>query len=325
MRSNQDYGSLKTEREAQNDQGKAGDLVYSYLRSINRYPLLKPEAEREISCFIWESRKVFAFCEQYGIEPPENLEELFQEAREIMIILNLQLVFKIASPYQDFHLTFLDFVQQGNLGLMKAVDRFDYRRKTKFGTYAKFSTYARYWIIESILYAFAYQSKYIHIAGHAEEMIIKIRKFISRFARANSRLPSPEEIAKNLSISIEDVQNCLEIDSWQFQSLHTAKYPDSDRLLSDTLTDDKMPTPEENAYATHRRETIDDVLSDLPDRQEYVLKRRFGMEGPAAILEQIGDELKRTKEGIRQLEKRALTRLRHPSRAERLKPFFQEL
>lgn len=310
-------GSLTNESE-----GNARDSEYLlrlYLKEVRQYPLLNPNAEKELGCLIWEGRKVFAICSQYGIDPPENLESLFQEAREIMITSNFRWVIKIAFRHRDSHVKPLDFIQQGNLGLMRAVDLFDYKRETRF------STHATPWISQAMLSAYPSQSRTIKVPCYIDELMKKIDKFSQEFAKGRGRFPSDNEIAEGLGRSIELVKECLKLKGWRFLSLNMSPIEKEDRQLENVLADDDALSPEESAYLSHRRKIINELIASVPKSQGDVLKDRLGLSGKEKTLEEIAQEIKKTREWVRQLEKKALTYLRHPSRREKLKLLFEEL
>lgn len=310
-------GSLTNESEG--SVRKSEDLLHLYLKEVRLYPLLNSNAEKELGCLIWESREIFAICDQCGVEPLENLEELFLEAREIMVTSNLLLVISIASRYYNSHVKLMDFIQRGNIGLMKAVDGFDYRRNTKF------STYATPKIRQAMLSAYPSQSRTIKVPDKIDALMKKINKFSREFSSAKGRLPSESEIAEKLGCSIELVKECLEIQGWCFLSLDTNPDRNDDRRLENSLVDDGALFLEENAYLFHRQKIISGLIAGAPKSQGDTLKDRFGLSGKEKTLEEIAQEIKKSREWARKLEEKALAYLRHPSRRKKLKLLFDEL
>lgn len=304
--------------KTQDDRQETSDLYHFYFQEITRYPLLNANAEEELGCIILEGRKLLQICEDCGIIPPENLENLVNEAREIMITSNLKLVISIALKYHEPRIQPLDFIQLGNIGLIKAVDSFDYRKGTKFSTYATDK------IRQPMLYEF-HKAKTIKVSSRMDGLIKEIKKFVQEFSNANRELPSNDEIADGLDYSIVLVQECLEIMSWSYQPLNANPgSADDDLQLENALPNDDL-SPEDNAYFAHRRQKIENALSHLPKQFRRVLESRFGLFGKEATLDKIGKKIGRTQERVRQMENKALAYLKQPLREEELQQFFDEL
>ena len=275
------------------------DPVKVYLKEIGRVPLLSPEEETELALKI-----------QAGGPDGEKAKQRLSEA-------NLRLVVSIAKRYVGRGMLFLDLIQEGNLGLIKAVEKFDYRKGYKF------STYATWWIRQAITRAIADQARTIRIPVHMVETINKLIRVSRQLLQEYGREPTPEEIAKAMGISEAKVREIIKI-AQEPVSLETPIGEEEDSHLGDFIPDDDAPAPAEAASHALMREQLWDVLNTLTPREEKVLRLRFGLDdGNQRTLEEVGREFKVTRERIRQIEAKALRKLRHPSRSKKLKDYLE--
>ena len=268
------------------------DPVRMYLKEIGKVPLLTADEEIELA---------------------KRMEEGDEEAKHRLCESNLRLVVSIAKRYVGRGMLFLDLIQEGNLGLIKAVEKFDYRKGYKF------STYATWWIRQAITRAIADQARTIRIPVHMVETINKLIRVSRQLLQEYGREPLPEEIAAEMGIPEDKVREIIKI-AQEPVSLETPIGEEEDSHLGDFIPDDDAPAPAEAAAFTMLKEQLMSVLSTLTPREEMVLKLRFGLEdGRARTLEEVGKEFKVTRERIRQIEAKALRKLRHPSRSRKLK------
>ncbi len=271
------------------------DPVKVYLKEIGRVPLLTPDEEVDLAVRI------------------SNGDEA---AKKRLSEANLRLVVSIAKRYLGRGMQFLDLIQEGNLGLIKAVEKFDYTKGFKF------STYATWWIRQAITRAIADQARTIRIPVHMVETINKVKKVSSQLLHANGREPSAEEIAEELEMPVEKVREIMRVAQAPV-SLETPIGEEEDSHLGDFIPDDDAPAPADAASHTLLKETLGSVLDSLTPREEKVLRLRFGLEdGRSRTLEEVGKEFNVTRERIRQIEAKALRKLRHPSRSKKLKDFL---
>lgn len=271
------------------------DPVRMYLKEIGKVPLLTAEEEVELA---------------------KKMEEGDAEAKKRLAEANLRLVVSIAKRYVGRGMLFLDLIQEGNLGLIKAVEKFDYRKGYKF------STYATWWIRQAITRAIADQARTIRIPVHMVETINKLIRVQRQLLQELGREPYPEEIAKEMSLPVERVREIQKI-SQEPVSLETPIGEEEDSHLGDFIQDDNVPVPAEAAAFTLLKEQLVEVLNTLTDREQKVLRLRFGLDdGRARTLEEVGKEFQVTKERIRQIEAKALRKLRHPSRSRKLKDYL---
>ena len=271
------------------------DPVRQYLKEIGRIPLLDSEKEKELA---------------------ERMMSGDEDAKNVLVESNLRLVVSIAKKYLGRGMYFLDLIQEGNLGLMKAVDKFDYTKGYKF------STYATWWIRQAITRAIADQARTIRIPVHMVETIHKVTKYSRQMLQELGREPTAEEIGEKIGLSADRVREILKI-SQDPVSLETPIGEEEDSHLGDFIPDDDTPAPSEAAAATMLRETIERELHTLTPREEHVIKLRFGLyDGRNRTLEEVGKEFDITRERIRQIEAKALRKLRHPSRARHLRGFL---
>ncbi len=271
------------------------DPVRMYLKEIGKVPLLSAEEEIELA---------------------RRMEEGDEEAKKKLAEANLRLVVSIAKRYVGRGMLFLDLIQEGNLGLIKAVEKFDYNKGYKF------STYATWWIRQAITRAIADQARTIRIPVHMVETINKLIRVSRQLLQELGREPTPEEIAEEMNMPVERVREILKI-SQEPVSLETPIGEEEDSHLGDFIPDDNIPVPADAAAFTLLKEQLFEVLGTLTDREQKVLRLRFGLDdGRARTLEEVGKEFNVTRERIRQIEAKALRKLRHPSRSRKLKDYL---
>ena len=271
------------------------DPVRQYLKEIGRIPLLDSEREKDLA---------------------ERMMNGDEDAKGILVESNLRLVVSIAKKYLGRGMYFLDLIQEGNLGLMKAVEKFDYTKGYKF------STYATWWIRQAITRAIADQARTIRIPVHMVETIHKVTKYSRQMLQELGREPTAEEIGEKIGLSADRVREILKI-SQDPVSLETPIGEEEDSHLGDFIPDDDTPAPADAAASTILREVIERELHTLTPREEHVIKLRFGLyDGRNRTLEEVGKEFDITRERIRQIEAKALRKLRHPSRARHLRGFL---
>ena len=271
------------------------DPVRMYLREIGRIPLLTFEEELDLA---------------------QKILDNDEEAKQKLAESNLRLVVSIAKKYVGRGMLFLDLIQEGNMGLIKAVEKFDYTKGFKF------STYATWWIRQAITRAIADQARTIRIPVHMVETINKLIRTSRHLLQQLGREPTPEEIAKEMEIPVEKVMEIQKI-AQDPVSLETPIGEEDDSHLGDFIPDDESPAPQDSAAYTLLKEQLEEVMETLTPREAKVLKLRFGLEdGKARTLEEVGREFKVTRERIRQIEAKALRKLRHPSRSKRLKDYM---
>ncbi len=276
------------------------DPVRMYLKEIGKVPLLTPEHEKELAEIMTHSAN----------------EEEREKAKNELVEANLRLVVSIAKRYVGKGMFFLDLIQEGNLGLMKAVDKFDY------GKGFKFSTYATWWIRQAITRAIADQARTIRIPVHMVETIHKVSRYSRQMLQELGREATADEIGEKLGMSSDKVREIMKI-AQDPVSLETPIGEEEDSHLGDFIPDEDAPDPSEVASATILREVIERELNTLTPREAHVIKLRFGLyDGRTRTLEEVGKEFDITRERIRQIEAKALRKLRHPSRARHLKGFL---
>ena len=271
------------------------DHVRMYLKEIGKVPLLTGDEEVELA---------------------KRMEEGDETAKQRLAEANLRLVVSIAKRYVGRGMLFLDLIQEGNLGLIKAVEKFDYTKGYKF------STYATWWIRQAITRAIADQARTIRIPVHMVETINKLIRVSRQLLQELGRDPTPDELAKEMQMPVEKVREILKIGQ-EPVSLETPIGEEEDSHLGDFIPDDDIPAPAEAAAFTLLKEQLIEVLDTLTDREEKVLRLRFGLDdGRARTLEEVGKEFNVTRERIRQIEAKALRKLRHPSRSKKLKDYL---
>ncbi len=299
----------------------ADDAVGLYLREMARVPLLSLEEESRLAHIIELGRQAEQVLANNGTDPVERarLEALVEEARaarEHLIKANTRLVVSIAKKYIGRGVPFLDLIQEGNLGLMKAVEKFDYRRGYRF------STYATWWIRQTISRAVADQSRTIRVPVHMSDRIRRLYKTAQQLEQEYGRPPTPEEIAAELDMEPRKVQWMLRV-SWRPLSLEHPVGEEEDNELGAFIEDDSTPTPPQSAYQKMLAEKIEEVLSTLSPREARILRLRFGLGGGRShTLEEVGQKFGLTRERIRQIEGKALRRLRHPRRSRQLRQYL---
>lgn len=293
-------GYEKTAEESENsftERGNAEDPVRMYLKEIGRIPLLSSEEEIELA---------------------KRMEEGDEEAKKKLSEANLRLTVSIAKRYSGRGMQFLDLIQEGNLGLIKAVEKFDYRKGYKF------STYATWWIRQSITRAIADQARTIRIPVHMVETMNRVNRTSRRLLQEYGREPTPEEIAEAMNLHVERVLEISKI-SQEPVSLETPIGEEEDSHLGDFIQDEHIPVPADEAAHTLLREQLEKVMDTLSEREQKVLALRFGLEdGKPHTLEEVGREFQVTRERIRQIEAKALRKLRHPTRSRKLRDFLEE-
>ena len=311
------------------------DPVRMYLKEIGKVPLLSAEEEIELAKkmeagAVAEEKISLLKTRMQESEDDAEKEEIKAEIKELqkevdwgddakkrLAEANLRLVVSIAKRYVGRGMLFLDLIQEGNLGLIKAVEKFDYRKGYKF------STYATWWIRQAITRAIADQARTIRIPVHMVETINKLIRVSRQLLQELGREPSPEEIAAEMNMPVDRVREILKI-SQEPVSLETPIGEEEDSHLGDFIKDDNVPVPADAAAFTLLKEQLEEVLGTLTEREQKVLTLRFGLEdGRARTLEEVGKEFNVTRERIRQIEAKALRKLRHPSRSRKLKDYLE--
>ena len=310
------------------------DPVRMYLKEIGKVPLLSADEEIELAQNMEDGAvatekinvlkgRLDGASEEEKAEIKEEIKTLQRDvdkgadAKKRLAEANLRLVVSIAKRYVGRGMLFLDLIQEGNLGLIKAVEKFDYKKGYKF------STYATWWIRQAITRAIADQARTIRIPVHMVETINKLIRVSRQLLQELGREPSPEEIAKEMNMPVERVREILKI-SQEPVSLETPIGEEEDSYLGDFIKDDNVPVPADAAAFTLLKEQLEEVLGTLTEREQKVLTLRFGLEdGRARTLEEVGKEFNVTRERIRQIEAKALRKLRHPSRSRKLKDYLE--
>ena len=311
------------------------DPVRMYLKEIGKVPLLSADEEIELAQKMEAGsvavEKIPLLKERLAETGDEQEKEEIQaeikalqldvdrgsDAKKRLAEANLRLVVSIAKRYVGRGMLFLDLIQEGNLGLIKAVEKFDYRKGYKF------STYATWWIRQAITRAIADQARTIRIPVHMVETINKLIRVSRQLLQELGREPTPEEIAEEMKMPVERVREILKI-SQELVSLETPIGEEEDSHLGDFIKDDNVPVPADAATFTLLKEQLEEVLGTLTEREQKVLTLRFGLEdGRARTLEEVGKEFNVTRERIRQIEAKALRKLRHPSRSRKLKDYLE--
>ncbi|MDY3017207.1 RNA polymerase sigma factor RpoD [Blautia sp.] len=286
---------------------------------LDKIDLSVPEGvsiEDPVRMYLKEIGKVSLLTADEEIELAQRMEEGDENAKKRLAEANLRLVVSIAKRYVGRGMLFLDLIQEGNLGLIKAVEKFDYRKGYKF------STYATWWIRQAITRAIADQARTIRIPVHMVETINKLIRVSRQLLQELGREPSPEEIAEEMDMSVDRVREILKI-SQEPVSLETPIGEEEDSHLGDFIQDDNVPVPADAAAFTLLKEQLIEVLGTLTEREQKVLRLRFGLDdGRARTLEEVGKEFNVTRERIRQIEAKALRKLRHPSRSRKLKDYL---
>ena len=286
---------------------------------LDKIDLSVPEGvsiEDPVRMYLKEIGKVSLLTADEEIELAKRMEQGDEEAKKRLAEANLRLVVSIAKRYVGRGMLFLDLIQEGNLGLIKAVEKFDYRKGYKF------STYATWWIRQAITRAIADQARTIRIPVHMVETINKLIRVSRQLLQELGRAPTPEEIAEEMKMPVDRVREILKI-SQEPVSLETPIGEEEDSHLGDFIQDDNVPVPADAAAFTLLKEQLIEVLGTLTEREQKVLRLRFGLDdGRARTLEEVGKEFNVTRERIRQIEAKALRKLRHPSRSRKLKDYL---
>ncbi len=309
-----------TEDDEIDDEDIEFDISEEEEIDLEKIELSVPEGvslEDPVRMYLKEIGKVQLLTAEEEIELAQRMEEGDEVAKQKLAEANLRLVVSIAKRYVGRGMLFLDLIQEGNMGLIKAVEKFDYRKGYKF------STYATWWIRQAITRAIADQARTIRIPVHMVETINKLTRVSRQLLQELGREPSPEEIAEEMEIPVDRVREIQKI-SQEPVSLETPIGEEEDSHLGDFLPDEDIPAPQDAAASTILKEQLVEVLGTLTEREQKVLRLRFGLDdGRARTLEEVGREFNVTRERIRQIEAKALRKLRHPSRSRKLKEFLE--
>ncbi len=298
------------------------DTVALYLREMARVPLLSNEEEVTLARKIEQGREARRLLQSNGHNPEECacLEEIIREgiaARDHLIRANTRLVVSIAKKYVNRGVPFLDLIQEGNLGLMKAVEKFEYQRGYRF------STYATWWIRQTITRSIADQGRTIRVPVHMSDRIRRLYRRAQQIEQEKGVRPTPEELADEMGLEPRKVQWMMRV-SWQPLSLERPVGEEEDSELSSFIEDEQTPTPPDTAYQGLLRDRIEEVMATLSPREVRILRMRFGLHnGRSYTLEEVGKKFGLTRERIRQIEGQALRRLRHPSRSRDLRDYLK--
>ncbi|HHS98382.1 MAG TPA: sigma-70 family RNA polymerase sigma factor [Chloroflexi bacterium] len=315
--------ALSKEEEAYYRAVEADDTIGLYLREISRVPLLTQEEEIELAKRMERGRRAEKQLQRDGLDPKkrEELEALVEDgrrAREHLIRANSRLVISVAKRYIGRGVPFLDLIQEGNIGLIRAANKFNYRLGHKF------STYATWWIRQAVTRAIADQSRTIRVPVHMGDQINRLLRTSHRLTQELGREPTPEELAEALDIPPRKVEQMLEV-ARRPLSLDMATDDEEENTLGDFIEDERAVAPPEAVSESMLREAIREILQNLPPREVRILELRYGLvDGETYTLEEVGRKLGVTRERVRQIEAQALSRLRHPVHARRLKDFLGE-
>ncbi len=297
------------------------DAIGLYLREMSRVPLLTLEEEQQLAQAVEVGRRAQAELKNNGADPVHREQLMAQinaglAAREHLIKANTRLVVSIAKKYIGRGIPFLDLIQEGNLGLMKAVEKFDHQRGFRF------STYATWWIRQTITRAIADQARTIRVPVHMSDLIRRLYATLHELEQQYGRQPTPEEIAAEMGLEPRKVQWMLQV-SWRPVSLERPVGEDDESELGHFIEDERSPTPSQSAYQDLLGEKIEEMLATLSPREARILRLRFGLaNGRTYTLEEVGQKFGLTRERIRQIEGKALRRLRHPCRSRQLREYL---
>jgi RNA polymerase primary sigma factor len=299
------------------------DPIDQFIKEISRTPLLTPEQEYELGKAMAQGRHAARRLrgQRFNSAERRRLNRLVQkgvEARQHLIEANLRLVFSVAKKYRDMGVPFSDLIQEGNAGLIHAVDKFDYRRGFKF------STYATWWIRQSVTRSIADQGRLIRLPVHRWEKINRMRRISQELTQELGRKPTAAEIAEELETPLQKMESLVSNAELPL-SLELPVGEEGDTTLGDFIPDDDTLSPDESAVRQQARQDIAGLLTTLTPREQQVLQLRFGLQdGQARTLEEVGAQLGKTRERIRQIEAKALRKLRHPSRSRRLRGYLMD-
>lgn len=315
-------GKSASAKDESDEDVEVDDTISLYLKEVGKVPLLTPEEEVELAKKIEEGRLAKKRLAR-GVSDPEErkrLEKLVEEGKEAqdhLIKANSRLVVSVAKKYIGRGVPFLDLIQEGNIGLIRAVKKFDYRRGYKF------STYATWWIRQAVTRAIADQGRTIRVPVHMYEQINQLARAVRKLVQELGREPTTEEIAAEMGISPSKVEQIIRV-SQRPLSLETPVGEEEDSFLGDFIEDESSPSPTETASQSLLREQLEEILKSLSPREAKILKLRFGLlDGYSYTLEEVGRKFGVTRERIRQIEAQALGRLRHPSRSRKLRDFLK--
>ena len=299
------------------------DTIGLYLKEVSRVPLLSADEEVELAQRIERGRLAREELATVNVTP-ERRQELRQNiedswaARDHLITANSRLVISVAKKYMGRGVPFLDLIQEGNIGLIRATKKFDYRRGHKF------STYATWWIRQAVTRAIADQGRTIRVPVHMGDQINKLLRYQHQLTQKLGRDPSVEELAQELNIPVKKVENMIQV-ARRPLSLETPTDDEEDSTLGDFIEDDDVPAPDDSATYNLLKEHLQEILNDLPPREARILQLRYGLlEGQAYTLEEVGNKMGVTRERVRQIEAQALSRLRHPSIQKILRDYLRD-
>ncbi len=299
------------------------DTIGLYLKEVSRVPLLSADEEVELAQRIERGRLAREELATVNVTP-ERRQELRQNiedswaARDHLITANSRLVISVAKKYMGRGVPFLDLIQEGNIGLIRATKKFDYRRGHKF------STYATWWIRQAVTRAIADQGRTIRVPVHMGDQINKLLRYQHQLTQKLGRDPSVEELAQELNIPVKKVENMIQV-ARRPLSLETPTDDEEDSTLGDFIEDDDVPAPDDSATYNLLKEHLQEILNDLPPREVRILQLRYGLlEGQAYTLEEVGNKMGVTRERVRQIEAQALSRLRHPSIQKILRDYLRD-
>ena len=319
------------EDDDENDLGLSDDLsnidtddtIGLYLKEVSRVPLLTADEEVELAQRIEKgriSREELArvnVTQERRLELRKNIEDSWN-ARDHLITANSRLVISVAKKYMGRGVPFLDLIQEGNIGLIRATKKFDYRRGHKF------STYATWWIRQAVTRAIADQGRTIRVPVHMGDQINKLLRYQHQLTQKLGRDPSVEELAKELDVPMKKVENMIQV-ARRPLSLETPTDDEEDSVLGDFIEDDEAPAPADSATYNLLKEHLQKILNDLPPREVRILQLRYGLlDGQAYTLEEVGNKMGVTRERVRQIEAQALSRLRHPSVQKILRDYLRD-
>ena len=299
------------------------DTIGLYLKEVSRVPLLSADEEVELAQRIERGRLAREELATINVTPERRMElrqniEDSWAARDHLITANSRLVISVAKKYMGRGVPFLDLIQEGNIGLIRATKKFDYRRGHKF------STYATWWIRQAVTRAIADQGRTIRVPVHMGDQINKLLRYQHQLTQKLGRDPSVEELADELNIPVKKVENMIQV-ARRPLSLETPTDDEEDSTLGDFIEDDDVPAPDDSATYNLLKEHLQEILNELPPREVRILQLRYGLlEGQAYTLEEVGNKMSVTRERVRQIEAQALSRLRHPSVQKILRDYLRD-